>query len=274
MRVIHPMLVTILLAACGDDGSTHTTIDAPTSHQDAAIDSKSIDAPADASLVREAQVAVVKGTSPQGDQVEISATVVAGSVYGSVLGVDGACTHYAGDSSGLTYSAGTITVTGTNVDYTVTPSGSPPDVHYTTTPDESQPLYTAGATISIAAAGSSDFPAFTGTVTAPATLAGFTAPTTVSRAGYTATWTAASGAKVWLILGGLDTVGGQSSIVVCRVDDTGSYTVPASSFALFPTAYDQIVVAIARVSETLLTSPKVSLVGVYELAADPVPLTQ
>jgi hypothetical protein len=273
MRVIHPVLVTVLLAACGGDGSNHGTVDAPTLHQDAAIDSKVSDAPADAPVARESQVAVVEGASTHGDHAQISVTVADGSVYGSVLGSDGPCTHYAGDSDGINYSAGTVTVTGTTVGYTVTPSGSPPDVYYTTSPMESLPLFASGATISISATGSSDFPAFSGTVTAPAQIAGFTAPSTVSRAGYAAHWTAAaSGPKIWLVLVGIH--GSQSSVLVCRVDDTGSFTVPSSSFALFPTVYDQVDVAIARVSETLLTSPAVSLVGATEQVTNPVALTQ
>ena len=76
----------------------------------------------------------------------------------------------------------------------------------------------------------------------------------------------------WLVLVGIH--GSQSSVLVCRVDDTGSFTVPSSSFALFPTVYDQVDVAIARVSETLLTSPAVSLVGATEQVTNPVALTQ
>lgn len=250
-----------LLVGCGGHAAT----------PDAAIDSTSVDASIDASTELEAQVAVVVGTDPHGSQGTISAVVVAGSVFGAVLGSDGPCTRYTNKDSGIHRSAGTVAVTGTTVDYTVTPSGMTPYVSYTTAPTESLPLFAEGATIDISAAGSSDFPAFAGTVTGPAAITGFTGPTTVSRAGYTATWTAGSGPKLWVMLIGFQ--GSESSVVICHVDDTGSYAVAASSFALFPPGYDQVGVVVARVSETQLTTPRVSLLGVNELASYLAPLT-
>jgi hypothetical protein len=42
--------------------------------------------------------------------------------------------------------------------------------------------------------------------------------------------------------------------VICRVSDAGTFTVPASTFALIPPAFDQAVVAVTRVAETVTSA--------------------
>ena len=112
-----------------------------------------------------------------------------------------------------------------------------------------KPAFTAGATVTFTAAGGPDVGAFTASVTAPATLAGYTPPTTMSRAGYTATWTAGSGPGIWVILAAIDGSAGGDG-VVCRVDDTGSFTVPASTFAMIPSTATTGFVGVGRVAPT------------------------
>src|SRR5262249_46487517 len=132
-------------------------------------------------------------------------------------------------------------------------------------------VYSPGATISVTAAGG-DFPAFSGTVTGPGTLAGYTVPTTISRAGYTATWTAGSGPKIWVFVIGLAST--TTTDIICRGDDTGTFTIPPSTFALLPAAADQGVAAVARVAELDLTTPLASVYVVDEISSGLIPITQ
>ncbi len=272
MRVIHSTTLFLVVAACGSNNPAVDALivhDGPSTQHDAPPPHDA-SPPPDAPAMLETQVAIAEGTGPNGAMANVSANVYAGDIYGIQAGTDGPCTLYH-TAQPPQLSAGTIAVTGTTTAYTLTPTGTAPNVHYTTSPQAAAPLFTTGATISITAAGA-DVPAFSGTVTAPAPLAGFTPPTTVSRSGFTAAWTAGSGPKVWVILPGFD--GSTTEILVCRVDDTGTFTVPPSSFALMSGADNQAVVGLARVSETLTNSPYVSLVAVSEVIGGVVPLTQ
>lgn len=258
-------LLIVLVAACNNpetqpDAATHdaATHDAPHVSPDAASDAP----PAE----RHGQVSVAKGTGPQGAISSVSANLSDVANFGTTVATDGPCTLYHQIQGGR-FSAGIIMVSGTTPSLTMTPSGTSPSVHYTTSPTPATNPYADGATITFSAAGG-EFPAFSGTVTAPASLAGFTVPTTVSRAGYTATWTAGAGPKVWVIFSTLS-----MDTLLCRVNDTGTFTVPASAMALIPAANTQVAVAVARVSQHDIVTPDVLLFVVSVIASTVVPLT-
>jgi hypothetical protein len=170
-------------------------------------------------------------------------------VFGAPVGVDGPCTVTTNPAQrGL--SAGAIAVTGTTPAVTITPSGTAPDVTYHAAPAT---VFTAGASLSVAAAGGPDFPPFNATVTAPTTLAGFVVPTTLSRTGYTAHWTAGT-EHVWVIMVATTSQATDLTYVVCKVDDTGTFTIPASTFALIPAGDTKAAVGVGRVSSSDVTT--------------------
>jgi len=109
--------------------------------------------------------------------------------------------------------------------------GTAPGVTY----DAAAPanLFNPGATINVQAAGGPDVGAFTATAVAPASVTGFTPPTTRTN-GTRLTWTAGTGPKMMLALIGFTAQ--RFRIVLCRVNDTGSYTLSASNLALIPAA--------------------------------------
>jgi hypothetical protein len=224
-------------------------VDAPGGSVDAAVDSKSIDAPPAASF---GLIEITQGTDADGPDsgVDIQFSNVA---FGPVLGTDGPCTIYS-DAESQRFSAGVLTITGTKQTLTATPDGTAPEVYYDTSPSPPTPLYDAGDSIQVSAAGGPDVPAFTATVTAPAALAGFTPPTTMSRSGYTATWTAGAGPTIWVIVGAFSSTSADAAIAVCRVTDTGSFTVPSSTFALVPANADTGFVGLGRVAPTTVSA--------------------
>jgi hypothetical protein len=262
MRLIHSTSLLFAFAGCSSNQLAKTGAaalhDAPVIHDTAQPDAAR-DALTDASTANTAQVAMIEA----GATVSVAAAVVDGGIYGLIARTDGPCTLYHEQLQQASLSAGTITVSGTTTGYTLTPSGTVPTVDYETSPTPTSPLFTTGATLSITAAGG-DFPAFSGSVTAPAVLEGFTTPTTVSRAGYTATWTAGTGPKIWIFFFGAST--SSEDIVICRVDDTGSFTVPSSTFSMLSATDTMFGLGIARVSETLLGTPDVSLIAMTQIA--------
>ncbi|MEO8846168.1 MAG: hypothetical protein ABI591_04820 [Kofleriaceae bacterium] len=257
-------LVVLFVCATACNNDHNTTIDGAVA----------VDAARDAFVPQDApaphvngQVAIAMGTGPMGSLTNVSATFTDGMIYGIPVATEGACTLFGPNTAMDRFSAGSIAVTGTNTAITLTPSGTP--LKYTPAPTPPTDLYTAGATISVVAAGS-EVPAFSATVTAPAALAGYTVPTVLSRAGYTPTWTAVAGSKIFIILLGMH--GSTSDTILCRIDDTGTFTVPASTFALLPATDTTGAVAIARVAEHLVTTPDVSVVVVSELASGLIPI--
>jgi hypothetical protein len=240
-------LLTCLLAACSNPSPSHT--DAPVKN-DAADAPASVDAPAqpDAPTVATGGLVTLglfhAGSVTTGDA---TAQFVAGSIYGETLGASGGCTLYNNPpTSGL--SAGEITVTGTTTSVTLSPSGTPVKYATSTLP---MPLFAAGATLTVTAAGA-NFPAFTTTVTAPSPLAGFSTPSSISRgAGYTAAWTAGT-AHVWVLISA-EIGAGNADLLLCKVADTGSFTVTPAALALFPQSVTSVAVSLARVGETDLT---------------------
>jgi hypothetical protein len=237
-----------LLVACGSDpahtpdASLHDAGHdaAPDGHPDAPLD-----APAGPAL---GLIEIGQGTNNGTAASEATASISSTSVFGPVAGTDGPCTLYTDAQNQPGFSAGAITVTGTASTITLDPTGTAPSVQYSPSSAVPKPVFTAGATLTFTAAGGPDVGAFTASVTAPAALAGYTPPTTVSRAGYTATWTAGAGPSIWVIFAAIDTSAGSGTSVLCRVDDTGSFTVPATTFAMIPSNQTAGFVGVGRVS--------------------------
>jgi len=240
-----------LLVACGSDPDH--TVDAPPGHQDAHVDAPvdaRPDAPADAPAGPTlGLIELTQGTGAGSADSGADASFGPTAFFGPIVSTDGPCSIYALEQNGLRYSAGTITITGGASTVTLDASGTAPGVSYSPAAAVPKPAYTAGATITFTAAGGPDVGAFTASVTAPATLAGYTPPTTMSRSGYTATWTAGSGPGIWVILGAIDTNSGTGNGVVCRVPDNGSFTVPASTFAMLPSGATTGFAGVARISD-------------------------
>jgi hypothetical protein len=90
--------------------------------------------------------------------------------------------------------------------------------------------YTPGETVSLDVAGGSGVAAFAGAIELPegATVTGPTAPADI-RSGLTVTWTSQGNADLTFV--GLEGYDGLWGSVSCRVDDTGSFTVPADILA-------------------------------------------
>lgn len=243
-----------ILVACGSDPA-HSP-DASLAHDaahDAAPDGHP-DAPIDAPTAPAlGLIEIGQGTNNGTAASEATARFAATSVFGAVLGTDGPCTLYSAGQDQSSFSAGEITATGTTSTITIDPTGTAPSVTYSPSATVPKPAFMAGATIMVSGAGGPDVGAFTASVTAPAALAGYTPPTTLSRAGYTATWTAGAGPSIWVILAAFDTSTGSVTSVLCRVDDTGSYTVPATAFAMIPSNQTAGFAGVGRVSPMTTT---------------------
>jgi hypothetical protein len=234
-----------LLAACGNSSNKPHFIDGPPG--DAPID-VAIDAAAAAHFGRvEVSQGTDNGSASSGVSVSFST-----DKWGPMVGTDGLCNVVNAAGTEPAFSAGTVTITGTSSPIQATPSGTAPNVRYAAVGTVPKPAFNAGATITISGNGGPDVGAFSGSVTAPAAIAGFTTPTSVSRAGYTATWTAGSGPTMWVIVAGFD-ASGHGAIAICVVSDTGSFTVPASTFAMMPSAANMAFVGLGRVAPMTTT---------------------
>jgi hypothetical protein len=264
-----------ILAACGSDD--HHNVDAPPPHQDAHLDAPADarpDAPPDApSGPLLGLIELTQGTGNGTATSSADASFGPTSFFGPIIGTDGPCSIYSLEQNSPRYSAGTITITGGAATVNLDPSGTAPSVSYSARAAVPKPAYTAGATITFTAAGGSDVGAFTASVTAPATLTGYTTPTTISRSGYTATWTAGAGPGIWVILAAADASSGAGNGVVCRVPDNGSFTVPATTFAMIPATDTVGFVGVARISDmtktvgaTMLTVQAVSYITSGQVA--------
>ncbi|HEY1553223.1 MAG TPA: hypothetical protein VGF94_00245 [Kofleriaceae bacterium] len=254
------LFIVCVLAACGSSNAK----------PDAAMaqDSRSIDA---ASL-NQGVVTLLQGYDGAENTGQATAGFVMGNVFGTPVATDGPC-GLNGSASTMVLDAGAITVTGTASPVTLDYGGSP--AKYEASPTPPYPLFTAGATITVTAAGGAGVAGFTGTVTGPANVAGFTRPTTMSRAGYTLTWTAGAGPGMWVLIAGVDDMF-DSSGIVCMVPDTGTFAIPASTFALLPAADTMGGVAIVRVAQTEVTDSdgtKVYLIGASQDSSTIIPLT-
>lgn len=242
-----------VLVACGSDPHSPDAavvhdaphVDGPVLHPDAPVD-----APAGPTV---GMIEVTQGTGNGSATASADASFGVTTLFGPEVGTDGPCTIYGLTQNPVGYSAGAITITGTASTITLDATGAAPNVSYQPAAAVPKPAFTAGATITFTAAGGPDVGAFTATATAPETLAGFTPPTTMSRAGYTATWTAGTGPTMWVIMAAFDASAGTGNGVVCRVTDTGSFTIPASTFAMVPATATTGFVGVGRVSPTTMT---------------------
>lgn len=260
----------LVTAACGSSDSKHPDANAP---NDGSTDGTTAgsDAPPTA---KQGVVTVTQGDNGTGNTGQAGGGFLTGAnVMGPIVATDGPCTEY-GATPAATLDAGSISISGTLSPITLTASsGSSLSYHPTATVP--YPIFSAGATITFAGSGGTGFPAFSGTVTAPADIAGFTKPTTLSRAGYTARWTAGSGPMLWVLLAGVDG-SFNGTTVVCVVPDTGSFAIPASTFALLPAGDTMGGLAVARVAEGAVdvAGGHVQLEAVSEGSTSLVPLTQ
>lgn len=251
-------LALILLAACGDDSSA--TVDAPTPI-DAAVDAKPDSPPPSAN----GMLSVVETLSGGNADSDVDVMFTSGPVWGTMVGSDGSCVAYE-DPPMEGLSAGIVTITGTTSPITATPTGAAPNVTYdTTTPAN---LFDPGATISVQAAGGADVGAFTASAVAPASVTGFTPPATLNRTnGTTLTWTAGSGPKMLVAFFGFSTQ--HIRVVLCRVNDTGSYTLSASNLALMPaasTTNNGAFLSLGRLAET--TVGKIDLLVMSNIGSE------
>jgi hypothetical protein len=152
------------------------------------------------------------------------------------------------------------------------PRGTKPDVIYdgATCPTFPCTLVAVGATVTIDAPGTPEFPAFSATGIGPTTVAGYSLPTSLSRAaGYTATWTAGTGPRIRIQLIAYVSAGGMCSpptypctrhaALECIVPDTGSFTITPEMFALLPAGDDFADVWIMRDGGMTVASPSVTV---------------
>lgn len=246
-------LISVLVACGSDPHSPDAAVVVHDAAHDAGPDAHPdapVDAPAGPTL---GLIEVTQGTGNGSAASSADAAFGPTTVFGPVVGTDGPCTVYGLTQNPASFSAGAITITGTASTITLNPSGAAPNVSYSPAAAVPKPAFTAGATLTFTAAGGPDVGAFTATVTAPATLAGYTPPTTISRAGYTATWTAGTATTMWVIMAAFDPSSGSGNGVICRVPDTGSFTVPASTFAMVPSTATGGFVGVGRIAPTTMT---------------------
>jgi hypothetical protein len=244
------LLVCCLITACGSNNASHP--DAPSAPQGA--------------------VSVIQGFDGAENRGQASAAFAMTSSMGPVVGTDGPCTAY-GQAPKGSLDAGSISISGTTSAVTLTASGSP--LQYSAGGTLPFPLFTSGATITMSAAGGADIPAFNGTTTAPADIAGFSRPTSLSRAGYTATWTAGSSPRFWVLLAAVDATFTNGVDVVCEVPDSGSFAIPATTFALLPTNLTMGGVSVTRINESDITvgDKQIALNAISEDSSTIIPLT-
>lgn len=226
------LVLAMVLGACGDDGGD--AIDSGVG-SDATIDMAVDAAPANA----EGQVFI--GETP------LTSIVVAMFLSGPLLdgtGIAGPC--QSGDTTpASSLDAGTISITGTTEPLTLVQE-EPGDVYVA--PESPTDVFVPGATLTVTTTGG-QVPAFTATVTAPQPLT-ITTPTTYSRAAPpTFTWGAGTGSsELWILLQSATTAapGG----ILCRVPDTGSYTMTTAALALLPAGVTQVTAIVYRIVET------------------------
>lgn len=249
-------LAPLLVVACGGDGNHN--VDAPIVLPDGPPDApKPVDAAVDApAMAHEGLIELTQGKSNGSNDSGADASY-ADIAFGPVTGTDGPCTVYSGMGTPATFDGGQLVITGGAQTITMNPSGTAPDVSYDTTAAVPKPAFTAGATITFTSDGGPDVPSWTTSVTAPATLAGYTPPTTMSRAGYTANWTAGSSPLVWVIFAGFGTT--TAHIGICRVTDTGSFTIPSTTFALLDASETNGFVGVGRISASTVQAGSVSV---------------
>ena len=224
----------------------------------------------------EGRVTIARATNGRTPSSSADALFARSPLWGTEIASDGPCRLYVHPViEGL--SAGTIKITGTVQPITLVESRSAGGVKYKHSAPVPNPSFADGVPITVEVSGGADVPAFTASVNAPPTLAGYTPPTSLSRTGFTVTWTANAGTEIMIMVGALNRRRlTEGVLVMCRVPDTGAFTVPASTFALIPPAFDLAVVMVARVAETVqmvsdarIAIEAISSVGSGPFALDP-----
>jgi hypothetical protein len=229
--------------------------------------------PSAPSSPREGTITVVRGSHGGTAASGVDAVFSTSSQWGTVEGSDGPCTAYKrAPAAGL--SAGTIRISGTTEPITLDESHASTGLKYRAADRVPTPSFGDGATITVESTGGADIPAFSSSVTAPTSLAGYTPPKILSRSGYTATWTPGSGGTIMVAIhaGNPRTHTGDS--LICRVEDTGAFTVPATAFALIPLSDDHAILMVGRVAETTLTAADVRVMidAISFVGSGPFPL--
>lgn len=198
----------------------------------------------------DARITVAHGINDGRPGSSADAVFAPGPLFGPVLASDGPCRlHRRAVSKGL--SAGTLAITGTTQPITLLPSWTATGlVEYRRSEPVPNPAFARGSTITVEASGGSDIPAFTASVVAPPPLVGYVPPTSLSRNGHTMTWAPHAGTEILILIVALDVRLRGTGVIVCRVADSGVFTVPASTFALLPDSIDRALVSFFRVAET------------------------
>jgi hypothetical protein len=231
------------LAACSGGGGAEETADASiaSGEIDASADvvdaAPEIDAQVDAEPTDQhfgfVAVAEASGPFPFGF---VTATFADRNPIETALTVDGC--GIVDDSSLPSFSAGTISVTGTAQDYDIIPSGSEPQIDYQESPEADAELFNTGDVLSISAAGAT-VPAFSGMVATPAAIADQTQPATVSRSSaLPLTWAAGGSDQMLIYLTSEDDQ--SNALLACMTDDDGSFTVTPGALALLPAAHTRV----------------------------------
>ena len=136
------------------------------------------------------------------------------------------------------------------------------------------PTFVDGATIRVETTGGADVPALTATITAPPEVRGFDLPAALSRSGDTVTWTPHEGTAIEILVGAMSSRTRDGAYLLCRAPDAGAFTIPASTFALVPPAFDRAIVLVSRVaaSTQLAGDASVSVEARTEANSQVIPL--
>lgn len=202
-----------------------------------------------ADVRREGRISITRANRDGTVGARVEATFTNAPVWGAEIAADGPCTLRKPVPTAVGLSAGTVTLTGTVAP--PIPLVEAPTQRGVSYRSRSIPNYYAErAPLTVETSGGSDIPPFTATVDAPIELAGYSPPTSLSRtAGYTATWTAVAGAEMLIVLAAFDERR-HSVWLVCRVPDTGTFTIPPKTFKLIPSSLDRVILTVARIAET------------------------
>jgi hypothetical protein len=147
------------------------------------------------------------------------------------------------------FSAGRIEVTGTVNPLTLAPMGTAPNVNYVPTIRPDEDVFEAGVRLAIRATGD-DVPAFYGDVLAPDPIEGVELPTTISRsAGVTVSWTPTTSDGIYV---SVFSHAIRLQALICRVSDTGSFTLTPETLALLAADVGQVKLAINRFNESFV----------------------
>lgn len=212
---------------------------------------------------RQGRIQIEQGTIDGMSFATAGALFTDALVWGEPLASDGPCTLYSPAPSNQ-FSAGQIDITGANQPITLAPQGTDPSVFYAPVAQPTFPTFAAGNSLSAKATGASgplDLQGFDLGLTAPAPVTGFIAPSMVSRSGTTVTWDAGSNPRNWILVDIEADVQVTVLQIVCDTDDSGMFTLPASTLALIPQGASAalLVVSHVRVTSRIVSDTRVEL---------------